>query len=365
MVSGPEVPSAAPPDIELIEVSRRFKETSAVDRVSLTVPRGAFYSLLGPSGCGKTTTLRIIAGLEGVDEGEVRLRGVRVNEVPPFKRDLGMVFQSLALFPHLSVFKNVAYGLRIRRRPDGEIRRRVRDSLALVGLSGFERRSIAKLSGGQQQRVALARAIVTEPTVLLLDEPLGALDLKLRLQMQLELKRIHRQLGTTFVFVTHDQGEALAMSDRIAVMARGRIEQEGTPEDIYHRPRTSFVADFIGETNLLEGSIRDGIVELPGGVTIPLPEQSSAPDGERVSLSIRPESLSVGEPARARQVRWSAVVEETVFRGTNAVVAMKTAEGLRLSALVSSAVAGRIAVGSTVNLGFDLDAVLVFPAMSG
>jgi len=347
-------------DIELIGVTKRFKDTVAVDNVSLSVPRGSFYSLLGPSGCGKTTSLRIVAGLESPDKGEIRLRGVRVNDVPPFKRNLGMVFQGLALFPHLSVFNNVAYGLRVRRRRTSEIRKKVKEYLGLVGLEALGSRRIPQLSGGQQQRVALARALVTEPSVLLLDEPLGALDLKLRIQMQLELKRIHRQVGTTFVFVTHDQGEALAMSDRVAVMSRGRVEQEGTPEEIYYHPQTAFVADFIGETNLLEGTLRDGIIELAGGLAFRAPEDlRNAPAG-RALVSVRPEVITVGEAARSREVRTVGTLEETVFRGTNAIISVRLPGDLRLSAQVAGQAANRLAVGAAVPLGFDPDTVRVF-----
>ena len=352
------------PDIELVGVTKRFKDTPAVVDVNLKVPRGAFYSLLGPSGCGKTTTLRIIAGLEAADDGEVRLRGERVNDVPPYKRNLGMVFQSLALFPHLTVARNVAYGLEIRRISRRQILRRVKESLTLVGLAGLGGRRINQLSGGQQQRVALARALVTEPSVLLLDEPLGALDLKLRLQMQLELKRIHRQLGTTFVFVTHDQGEAMAMSDRIAVMASGHVEQEGPPEDIYYQPRTSFVADFIGETNLLEGLVANDTVSLPGDLTLLAAGVIDLPNDAAVMVSIRPESVVLGESARDYDVHWSGTIEETVFRGTNALVAVRVADKVRINAQVDGRSASRLTLGSRIDLGFNLDVVRTFPITS-
>ena len=352
-------------DIELVDVVKSFKETVAVDHVSLEIPRGAFYSLLGPSGCGKTTTLRIIAGLESPDSGDVRLRGERVNDVPPFRRNLGMVFQGLALFPHLNVFNNVAYGLRIRRRGPSEIRRKVKDYLTLVGLAGLERRRIPQLSGGQQQRVALARALVTEPPVILLDEPLGALDLKLRIQMQLELKRIHRQVGTTFVFVTHDQGEAMAMSDRVAVMSGGKVEQEGTPEEIYYRPKTAFVADFIGETNLLEGIADRGAVRLAGDLELAALPDLGLPEGERVFVSLRPEAIALEAGAANRQVRWTGDVEETVFRGTNALVTVRLAEGLRLVAQVNGTSGTRFPLGSRIDVGFDLESVRMFPVTRG
>ena len=353
-----------PPDIELVDVAKRFKDAVAVDHVNLSIPRGSFFSLLGPSGCGKTTTLRIIAGLEAADSGEVRLRGQRVNDVPPYKRNLGMVFQNLALFPHLSVFQNVAYGLRIRRVGPKETRRRVREYLALVGLQELESRRITQLSGGQQQRVALARALVTQPSVILLDEPLGALDLKLRLQMQLELKRIHRQVGSTFVFVTHDQGEAMAMSDRIAVMARGRVEQEGSPDEIYYRPKTPFVADFIGETNLLEGTVRGGSVELAPDVHVKAAADLQAPEGASVIVSVRPEAIQTGTGAEGREVRWTGTVEDVVFRGTTALVAVRIGERLRVTALAEGRSAGRLSIGTRLELGLDLETVRMFPLTS-
>ena len=351
-------------DIELVGVTKRFKETLAVDHVDLQIPRGSFFSLLGPSGCGKTTTLRIIAGLESADDGEVRLRGEKVDDVPPYKRNLGMVFQGLALFPHLNVFNNVAYGLRVRRRGQRDINRLVKEALALVGLEGLGQRRIAQLSGGQQQRVALARALITKPSVLLLDEPLGALDLKLRLQMQLELKRVHRQVGTTFVFVTHDQGEAMAMSDRIAIMSQGRVEQEGPPEEIYYRPRTPFVADFIGETNLLEGSYRDGVAELPGGVTFRIPAGAGVTEGP-VMVSIRPESVAIGEAARSRVVHWSGTIEETVFRGTTALVTVRINDELRILTQAEGRTSIKFSLGAPLDVGFDVDTVRVFPAKRG
>ncbi|MDQ3811387.1 MAG: ABC transporter ATP-binding protein, partial [Chloroflexota bacterium] len=241
--------------VELCEVTKRFGSHVAVDRVSLSIQQGEFFSLLGPSGCGKTTTLRMVAGFVYPDEGEIRIAGRLVNDVPAYRRDTNLVFQQLALFPHLDVFDNIAFGLRVKRKMRrSEINERVRAVLQLVELGGFEARRIRQLSGGQQQRVAIARALINEPAVLLLDEPLGALDLKLRLQMQLELKAIQQRVGITFLFVTHDQGEALTMSDRIAVMNNGRIEQVASSEEIYSHPMTRFVATFIGDTNLFGGT---------------------------------------------------------------------------------------------------------------
>ena len=257
-----DVPRAGAPDranppveIRLIDLQKRFGTVRAVDGVSLDVRQGEFFSLLGPSGCGKTTTLRMIGGFELPTGGRILLRDRDITDDPPDKRPVNMVFQHYALFPHLDVGDNIAFGLRRRHVGRADIVRRVGEALTLVRLDGYERRKPSHLSGGQQQRIALARALVNRPTVLLLDEPLGALDLKLRRQLQLELKRIQTEVGITFVYVTHDQEEALTMSDRIAVMHAGRIEQLGTPEELYERPATRFVADFIGTTNLLHGTV--------------------------------------------------------------------------------------------------------------
>ena len=248
-------PPEASPEIRLVELSKDFRDVRAVDHVSLDIRAGEFFSLLGPSGCGKTTTLRMIGGFELPSEGRIELRGVDVTRTAPDKRPVNMVFQHYALFPHLDVGENVAFGLRRRQVRRDEIARRVGEALDLVRLPGYQRRRAHQLSGGQQQRVALARALVNRPTVLLLDEPLGALDLKLRRQLQVELKRIQTEVGITFVYVTHDQEEALTMSDRIAVMNSGHVEQLGTPEELYERPATRFVADFIGTTNLMVGTV--------------------------------------------------------------------------------------------------------------
>jgi ABC-type Fe3+/spermidine/putrescine transport system ATPase subunit len=244
-------------DVELVGVTRRFGDVVAVDGIDLAVRQGEFLSLLGPSGCGKTTTLRLVAGFERPDEGEVRIGGRDVSRLPPYRRDVNTVFQSYALFPHLTVGDNVAYGLKQRGVPRAERRRRALEMLELVHLGGYEKRKPRQLSGGQQQRVALARALVMNPRVLLLDEPLGALDLKVRKELQIELKRIQEEVGITFVYVTHDQEEALAMSDRVAVMNAGRIEQLGPPGEIYDRPATGFVAAFIGDTNFVRAGGRE------------------------------------------------------------------------------------------------------------
>ncbi len=285
-----------PPDIRLEQVTKTFGETVAVDGIDLDIAHGEFFSLLGPSGCGKTTTLSMIGGFEDPTAGRILLHGDDVTLVPPYRRNVNTVFQSYALFPHLSVFDNVAFGLRRKRMAKAEIRRRVGDMLELVALTGLDARKPAQLSGGQQQRIALARALVNEPRVLLLDEPLGALDLKLRKQMQLELKRIQDEVGITFLYVTHDQEEAMVMSDRLAVMNGGHVEQVATPEEAYDRPATEFVAGFLGASNLLPGRVaerRDGLVrvELDRGGSVLAVAQDDLADGSFVHFGVRPEKL--------------------------------------------------------------------------
>ncbi|MDP9242776.1 MAG: spermidine/putrescine ABC transporter ATP-binding protein, partial [Actinomycetota bacterium] len=243
-------------DVRLERVTKAFGDTVAVDDLSLDIQEGEFFSMLGPSGCGKTTTLRMIGGFEEPTRGTVYLGGRDVTDLPPYRRDVNTVFQSYALFPHLDVFENVAFGLRRKKVDKADVQKRVTDSLRLVDLPGYEKRKPTQLSGGQQQRVALARALVNEPKVLLLDEPLGALDLKLRKQMQLELKRIQTEVGITFIYVTHDQEEAMTMSNRLAVMRHGKVEQIGAPEAVYESPATEFVAGFLGASNLLDGEVK-------------------------------------------------------------------------------------------------------------
>ena len=284
--------------IKLEQVTKTFDgRVVAVDDVTLDIEAGEFFSLLGPSGCGKTTSLRMIAGFELPDSGRVHVGGRDITDLPVHRRDMGMVFQSYALFPHRTVAENVAFGLRMREVPKPDIARRVKAALALVELTGLEERKPAQLSGGQQQRVALARALVVEPPVLLCDEPLGALDRKLRQQMQFELKELQKRLGVTLVFVTHDQEEALAMSDRIAVMNKGRVEQVGAPTEIYERPRTRFVADFIGEINILE-------------------------DGDR-ACALRPEKIRFVPTAEARV---AGTVETANFLGGSTLYRIRTTD---------------------------------------
>jgi spermidine/putrescine transport system ATP-binding protein len=286
------------PDIHLEAVSKRFAETLAVDSLSLSIERGSFFALLGPSGCGKTTTLRMIGGFEAPTAGRVLLGGEDVTDRPPYRRDVNTVFQSYALFPHLTVERNVAFGLERKRVAKAEARERVAAALAMVELSGLEARRPAQLSGGQQQRVALARALVNRPRALLLDEPLGALDLRLRKQLQIELKRIQRDVGLTFVHVTHDQEEAMTMADRIAVMNRGRIEQAGTPSELYERPRTEFVAGFLGVSNLVAVRVRsrDGAlaeVETHDGALLRVPADRIEPGATEVKVGVRPEKITL------------------------------------------------------------------------
>ncbi len=313
------------PIARFLRVSKSFGASRAVDDVSFDVGRGEFFSLLGPSGCGKTTTLRLLAGLETPDPGgEILIAGEPVQNQRPYQRRLGMVFQSYALFPHLSVERNVAFGLERHRVPRGDIPGRVAKALEMVRLDPgeFARRRPAELSGGQRQRVALARALVLEPEMLLLDEPLGAIDLKLRKTMQLELRELNRSLGITFVYVTHDQDEALTMSDRIAVMDRGRIAQLGSPAEIYENPRTAFVATFIGESNLLNGKVqalRDGMWEVatPLGPVINVPDQPGLSAGEAIRLAIRPEwaDLFARDAVPPGENALQGIVEDVVYQG--------------------------------------------------
>ncbi|MFI6601974.1 ABC transporter ATP-binding protein [Nonomuraea sp. NPDC050536] len=301
--------------IELEDVVKEFTShgevVQAVKGVTLDIAEGEFFSLLGPSGCGKTTTMRMIAGFEDPSRGLVKLHGKDVTNVPPNKRDVNMVFQSYALFPHMNVWDNVAFGLKQRKVDSAEIQRRVSEMLEIVALTGRERRMPREMSGGQQQRVALARALVNKPRALLLDEPLGALDLKLRQAMQIELKRIQREVGITFVYVTHDQGEALTMSDRIAVMNDGLVEQLANPREIYEKPSTAFVAGFIGTSNLLAGTATSGVLKIGGGrVLVP------GRDGD-VTVTVRPEKITVSADEPDGELSAvPGIVSELVYLGT-------------------------------------------------
>ncbi len=316
--------AAGDPEVVIVldNVRKVFGSFVAVEQADFAIRRGEFFSLLGPSGCGKTTLLKMIAGFEQPTKGQIVLEGVDVSRVPPYRRNVNTVFQQYALFPHMTIIENVAFGLRAKKVSAGEARRRARDMLDIVKLGEFANRRSGQLSGGQQQRVALARALVNLPAALLLDEPLAALDLKLREAMQLELKRIQREVGITFIFVTHDQGEALTMSDRIAVMSRGRVEQIGTPTDIYEAPASIFVAGFIGSANLLPGRL-DGatsgspVAVLDSGERLALPGAGDGRDGDPVTVMLRPERITVGgdPPGDGRSLR--AVVKDVIFQGSS------------------------------------------------
>ncbi|MEU5867912.1 ABC transporter ATP-binding protein [Nonomuraea sp. NPDC047529] len=322
--------------IQLEDVVKEYlshgEVVQAVKGVSLDIAEGEFFSLLGPSGCGKTTTMRMIAGFEEPTKGLVRLHGKDVTNVPPNKRDVNMVFQSYALFPHMSVWDNVAFGLKQRKTPQEEIQRRVGEMLEIVDLSGREKRRPREMSGGQQQRVALARALVNRPRALLLDEPLGALDLKLRQAMQIELKRIQREVGITFVYVTHDQNEALTMSDRIAVMNDGLVEQLASPREIYEGPATAFVAGFIGTSNLISGTVTGGVLEIGGGrVLVP------GREGD-VTVTVRPEKITIcaDEPGRGLSAV-PGTVTEMVYLGTSNSYAVQLADGAEMTVFEQNA----------------------------
>ena len=313
-------------DVRLERVTKNFGDMVAVDDLSLDIAEGEFFSMLGPSGCGKTTTLRMIGGFEDPSRGTVYLGGRDVTDLPPYKRDVNTVFQSYALFPHLDVFENVAFGLRRRRVAKDEVTQRVEEALRLVEMSGFEGRKPGQMSGGQQQRVALARALVNRPKVLLLDEPLGALDLKLRKQMQLELKTIQQEVGITFIYVTHDQEEAMTMSDRLAVMRHGRTEQVGGPEEVYEHPATPFVAGFLGASNLLSGELKaqaNGYTQiLTEGGGVVMAESDRIPEGltGQVQVGVRPEKITLVEqddapPSNRNHV--SGVVRMSTYIGVN------------------------------------------------
>ncbi len=355
----PAVPPTPDIDLELRQVSKHFGSVAAVDVVSFSIRKGEFFSLLGPSGCGKTTTLRMLAGFEFPDSGEIFLGGHHMGRTPAHARQTNLVFQQLALFPHMNVFDNIAFGLRMKRIPREEIAQRVGEVLRLVDLDGYAERRIRQLSGGQQQRVAIARAVVNRPQVLLLDEPLGALDLKLRLQMQGELKRIQHSLGTTFVYVTHDQGEAMSMSDRIGIMHQGRLVQIGTPDEIYEHPNCRFVAVFIGDTNLLDGRCEAG--EPPTEGERPFPVRVSGlrilACGERcpgceLSLSLRPERVRLGASLAGLDNRFPGVVRDVVQTGGVVKYQMELPGGLSISAqtqkddaFVPHAIGDRVEIG--------------------
>ncbi len=354
---------AARPDADVVlqRVRKMYGDVVAVNDVTLEIPRGSFFSLLGPSGCGKTTTLRLIAGFEQPSQGDVYIRGQVVTDVPPYRRDYSMVFQNFALFPHLTVAGNVAFGLRMRGVSRADRDRQVRDALALVKLAGYEDRYPRQLSGGQQQRVALARAIVVRPAVLLLDEPLGSLDKKLREEMQVELRELQQQVGMTTVFVTHDQEEALTMSDRIAVMDRGEVQQIGAPREVYERPANTFVADFLGVSNLLEGTVESRSPEgavVDVGVGRILVNAGAHAAGDRVRIAVRPEKIRLGHGAQDLGLR--ARIRSVVYRGVTTHVFLD-AGGRPLVAYLQnqSSEPIRLDAGEEVSCSWDRDSAVV------
>ncbi|HEV7809176.1 MAG TPA: ABC transporter ATP-binding protein [Candidatus Limnocylindrales bacterium] len=317
------------PAIELRHATKRYGDAIALNDVSMAIEPGEFFCLLGPSGCGKTTTLNLIGGFIPLTSGELRIEGRTVHDLPPHRRNVNTVFQNYALFPHLTVAANVAFGLRMERLSKAEITERTASYLDLVGLGGFGSRLPSQLSGGQQQRVALARALAKRPAVLLLDEPLGALDLKLRKQMQTELARIHRQVGTTFVFVTHDQEEALSMATRIAIMSGGEVRQIGTPREVYQRPSNRFVADFVGDTNFFKGTVRsrDGqpLIELDGGSAVDAPAEAG--EGP-TTIMVRPEFIAIRSPDDPAETRGlPGRVVNVAFLGNYTRITVATSAG--------------------------------------
>ncbi len=360
-VSNPQRNSSTPArdggvDAEIIDVVKVYptQDIAAVDGICLDIGHGEFFSLLGPSGCGKTTTLRMLAGLERPTSGQILIRGQDMTDTPAHRRPTNMVFQRLALFPHMSVAGNIAFGPQLQRRPRQQIRNRVDQLLEMVHLPGYGKRMPHELSGGQQQRVAIARALANEPALLLLDEPLGSLDLKLRIQMQQSLKEIQRQSETTFVYVTHDQGEALAMSDRIAVMNGGRIEQVAEPAELYERPQTPFVASFIGDINLLEGS-RDGSYLVAQGLVLAVPAPGSV-------ASIRPERVLLGEQVASDAANaFTCQVEQATFLGSVTRYQMRMPNGAHLLVERPNTDRGtaRLANGTSVRCALPLEAIIM------
>lgn len=334
--------------IELKHITKTFEDGFvAVEDFNLTVKRGEFVTFLGPSGCGKTTTLRMIAGFEIPTEGEILLDGKEIGNLPPNKRPINTVFQRYALFPHLNIFDNIAFGLKLKKLPKEEIKRKVKKVLEMVDLEGFETRKVATLSGGQQQRIAIARALVNEPEILLLDEPLGALDLKMRKEMQLELKSMHERLGITFIYVTHDQEEALTMSDKIVVMSEGRMQQIGTPEDIYNEPKNAFVADFIGESNIFTGIMTDKLKVRFCGAEFACVDDVE--HGRLVEVVVRPEDVAVVAPEKGAIV---GTVTSVVFKGVHYEITVESGKNEIVIQSTKTA-----AVGSQVGLNVEPDGI--------
>ncbi|MGH2636761.1 MAG: ABC transporter ATP-binding protein [Actinomycetota bacterium] len=353
-------------EVQLVDLVKRFSEVTAVAGINLDMPSGEFFSLLGPSGCGKTTTLRMIAGFERPDEGQILLDGVDMAQTPPHKRNVNTVFQNYALFPHLTVAENVGFGLRYKDATKQEAKTRVAEALALVRLEGFGQRRPSQLSGGQQQRVALARALVLNPAVLLLDEPLGALDAKLRKALQIELKSLQEEIGITFIYVTHDQEEALTMSDRLAVMSNGRVEQVGTPSEVYEEPATAYVADFLGVSNLMDGRC-DG-ADPSGRARLRLGEfELLAARGETdlrgdVKATIRPERIRLERHGSTGENRIPGMIERVVYVGSTLQVIVHLPSGQTVQAWVHNE--GEVLPyeqGATVSVHLPVDALRVLP----
>jgi spermidine/putrescine transport system ATP-binding protein len=351
-------------EVVLVDLVKRFADVTAVAGINLDMPQGEFFSLLGPSGCGKTTTLRLIAGFERPDEGQILLDGVDMAQTPPHKRNVNTVFQNYALFPHLSVADNVGFGLRYKDVTKQDAKKKVGDALELVRLEGLERRRPSQLSGGQQQRVALARALILNPSVLLLDEPLGALDAKLRKQLQIELKALQEEVGITFVYVTHDQEEALTMSDRLAVMSNGRVEQVGTPSEVYEEPTTTYVADFLGVSNLMDaradGADRDGRAKIRLGDFQLVAGRGDTDARGDVKVVIRPERVRLEESGASGENRVPGMVERVVYVGSIMQVILHLASGPTLQAWVQNDGGGLpYAQGHPVSVHLPADALRV------
>ncbi len=342
--------------VSLKDIVVAFDGEQILNHINLDIKDKEFVTLLGPSGCGKTTTLRIIGGFLEPDSGTVTFEGKKINHVPPYKRNVNTVFQRYALFPHLNVYENIAFGLRVKKLPESEIRKRVGEMLELVNLRGFEKRNVSRLSGGQQQRVAIARALVNRPKVLLLDEPLGALDLKLRQEMQIELKKIQQSLEITFIYVTHDQEEALTMSDTVVVMNHGNIQQIGTPVDIYNEPKNAFVADFIGESNILPGiMLKDKLVEISGREFVCV--DGGFGENTPVDVVIRPEDITLTTPEKAQI---TGVVDSVTFKGVHYEMVV---ESYDFRWLIQSTKAAE--EGSAVGITFGPDDIHIMHKMKG
>ena len=357
-------------DVELRNVFKTFGGETAVRGISLQINKGEFFSILGPSGCGKTTTLRLLAGFETPSSGEIIIQGRNMSAVPSFRRSVNTVFQSYALFNHMTVWDNIAFGLRIKGLSKAKIHDRVAEALSLVKMESFAKRSPTQLSGGQQQRVALARALVNRPAVMLLDEPLGALDLKLRKQMQIELSNLHRQLGITFIMVTHDQEEALSLSDRIAVMNEGQIEQVGTPSEIYDFPQTPFVADFIGDTNLIRGTVAhlDGEtlhVTTPSGMNVVTNRNgTSAMKSDGAVISVRPEKIHLSlTPSGKTYNCFQGRVAHIMYLGTHIHCMIELATGENLTVLQPNRAGSLMNLDASVHVHWDADECLALDAI--